>query len=74
VTVAKEEMTGIEQKDNSIKMAGLDVESELTATSLNHAEEAAKAMKENMDSAKKMFEKAADAIPSRTSCVYMTSA
>jgi uncharacterized protein YbaP (TraB family) len=65
VTVAKEEQTSMDEKDNSIKLEGLSIESELTETSLHHADEAAKTMKDNMDSAKKMFEQAADKIPGR---------
>jgi hypothetical protein len=65
VAVAKEERTSVDQKESSIKLQGLSVDAELWEMSLKEAQDAAKTMEENMDSKKKMFEKAADEIPIR---------
>lgn len=67
VTVAKEEKTSIDQVKNSIQLAGVEIEAELTETAVHHAEDAANTLKENMVQARKTFEKAADAIPGRKS-------
>jgi hypothetical protein len=57
VNVAKEEQTSMNKKENSIKLEGLSIESELTQMSMDNVNEAPKTRKENMDSAKKMFER-----------------
>lgn len=62
---AKEDQAGGAAKDAEISIAGLTIEEELTSKSAAEAEEAAKAMKKNMDDAKKLAEKAAKAVPSR---------
>ncbi|KAF3940749.1 hypothetical protein ABW19_dt0206211 [Dactylella cylindrospora] len=63
VTVAKEEKTTQDQIETDIKIAGVSVQAELADTSLKHADEAAKTMKDNLESSRKQFEKAADAVP-----------
>jgi hypothetical protein len=65
VTVAKDEKTSIVQKETEIKIGGVNIEAELTDKAASDAEQAAKDMKENMVKSREMFEKAADAIPSR---------
>ncbi|KAF8587134.1 hypothetical protein K439DRAFT_860309 [Ramaria rubella] len=63
VTTAQEDITGQNQQNTKVKIAGLNVEAELTETSLHHATEAAKTLKQNLDSSRGLFEKAANDVP-----------
>jgi hypothetical protein len=65
VTVAKEDKVSLGQQQAEIKIGGITLEAELTQSSLDHANEAAKTLKENLDTSKRLFEKAADAVPGR---------
>lgn len=65
VTLAKEEKTAMDEQANNATLAGVELKAELTKTSVDNAAEAAKIMKDNMKATRKVFEKAADKIPSR---------
>lgn len=65
VTLAKEEKTAIDEQTNNATLAGVELKAELMKTSVDNAAEAAKIMKDNMKATRKVFEKAADKIPSR---------
>lgn len=65
VTVAKEGKTDEAQEENENKIVGLKVEAECTESTLKSTDEMAKTLKENLDSSRKLFEKAAKALPGR---------
>ncbi|KAF8892585.1 hypothetical protein BD779DRAFT_1661291 [Infundibulicybe gibba] len=63
VSAAKEDKVEIAEQETNNKIAGVKIEAELTELNLTHAQDAAKTLKANLDDAKKLYEKAADAVP-----------
>jgi phosphatidate phosphatase PAH1 len=65
VTVAKEGKTDEAQEENETKIGSLKVKAECTESTLKSTNDMAKTLKKTLDSSRKSFEKAANALPGR---------